>query len=277
MHQRIASRPIATVAFFTLALLVPAQTHAADARGWDAEKKEEFLKTAQIVKTYSAKKGVTGTLRVTLSDGQVTHDASIQTIDEHKQMFQPDNGPPEMNFVDSYRYNVAAWKLAKMLGLADMTPTSVERNYKGNSAAFTWWVDDVMMDEGDRKNKKLNPPNQEDWNREMNTLLVFDQLIYNTDRNVGNIVIDKGWHIWMIDHTRAFRTLKTLRTPKVLTFCDRNLLAKMKTLDESSLKKILEPYVSTPEIQGMLARRDLIVSLFESKGESSLFDRPARN
>jgi hypothetical protein len=30
----------------------------------------------------------------------------------------------------------------------------------------------------------------------------FDQLIYNTDRNLGNLLIDGDWRIWMIDHTR---------------------------------------------------------------------------
>jgi hypothetical protein len=34
---------------------------------------------------------------------------------------------------------------------------------------------------------------------------VFDQLIYNTDRNTGNVLYDTGWRLWGIDHTRAFR------------------------------------------------------------------------
>jgi hypothetical protein len=192
-------------------VFLPIQLSAADVRGWDANQKEEFLKNAQIVKTYPVPKGVTGTVRVTLSDGDTTHDASVQTIDEQKRMFQPDNGPPEMNFRDTYKFNVAAWKLAGLLGIADMMPPSVERKYNGNDAAFTWWIDNVMMDEGERKKKKMEPPNQDNWNKEMNTLLVFDQLIYNTDRNVGNIVIDKDWHIWMIDHTRGFRMQKSLQ------------------------------------------------------------------
>jgi hypothetical protein len=35
--------------------------------------------------------------------------------------------------------------------------------------------------------------------------------------------------------------------------------------------------VTKEEIQGLLARRDLIVKIFEAKGESALFDRPKRN
>jgi hypothetical protein len=256
---------------------LPIHLFSADVRGWDFKQKEQFLKTAKITKTYAAPKGVTGTVRVTLSDGETTHDASVQTINEQKTLFQPDNGPSEVNFRDTYKYNIAAWKLAGLLGIADMMPPYVDRKYMSNDAAYSWWVDDVMMDEGDRKSKKLTAPDTESWNREFNTMVVFDQLIFNTDRNVGNIIIDKGWHIWMIDHTRAFRMQKTLQAPKVLSFCDRNLLARMKALDQPTLRKELEPYVTSLEIQGLLARRDLIVKFFEKKGESFLFDRPARN
>src|SRR5712691_9139889 len=71
------------------------------------EEMEKFLKTAKIVKTKRSSKGTTGTLRVTLSDGTLTHDASVQSIDETKMQFKPDNGPIEMNFRDTYKFNIA--------------------------------------------------------------------------------------------------------------------------------------------------------------------------
>ena len=70
---------------------------------------------------------------------------------------------------------------------------------------------------------------------------------------------------------------KTLKDPNVLKSVDRNMLAKMKTLDEATLTKELGKDVSKDEVKGLLARRDLIVKIFESKGESALFDRPQRN
>jgi len=105
---------------------------------------------------------------------------------------------------------------------------------------------------------------------------VFDQLIFNVDRNLGNLRIDERWHIWMIDHTRSFRTRRDLNSPKNLVSCDRRLLAKMKALDEATLRKELAPYLNREELKGLLARRDLIVRFFGSKGESALYERPAR-
>jgi hypothetical protein len=69
-----------------------------------------------------AKKGVTDTRRVTLTDGKVTHDANVQRIDEHKDVFEGQDGTKEFNFKDSYKFNVAAWKLARLLGLDDIMP-----------------------------------------------------------------------------------------------------------------------------------------------------------
>jgi hypothetical protein len=259
------------VAFLALG---PYTLQAADAL--TLEQKEEFLRTAKIVKTYSVPKGVTDTVRVTLSDGTITHDASVQRIDESKAVFKPDNGPAEYNFKDTYQFNIAAWKLARLLGIENMMPPYVDRRYEAKPASFSWWVDDAVMDENERTKRKAEAPDKAAFLQEWDLVHLFDQLICNKDRNGGNIVYDRQWHVWMIDHTRSFRTQKTLDNPKVLARCDRNLLAKMKALDEATLQKELGSHVSRDEIRGLLARRDIIVKFFEAKGDGALFDRPAR-
>lgn len=249
---------------------------AGDSPQLTTEQKEEFLRTARIIKDTDAKKGITDTKRVTMTDGKITHDASLQRINQYQAVFQGQDGTSEFNFKDTYKFNVAAWKLARLLGIDDMTPPSVERKYQGDSAAFTWWIDDVMMDEEQRNKEKVQAPDSDRWNQEMYVVRVFDQLIFNTDRNLTNLLIDKQWRIWMIDHSRAFRTRHDLREVKNLVQCDRNLLAKMKALDQPTLKKELSPYVNSEEIKGLLARRDKIVKFFEDKGPSVLYDRPPR-
>ncbi len=231
--------------------------------------KEEFLRTAKVISTKDSKGGITGTIRATLSDGKLTHDAQIQSIDESKIRFEGSRGI-EINFRDSYKFNIAGYRLGRLLGL-NMIPPSMERNYGGKSAAFTWWVDDVMFDEAARMKKKEVAPDTEKWNQEMNIVRVFDQLIHNTDRNLGNLLITKNWDIWMIDHTRAFRTSKELLNAKNLVMCDRNLLAALKKLDGSTLRTTMANYITQVEISGMLARRDKIVTFFEAGGEKVLF------
>jgi hypothetical protein len=203
----------------------------------------------------------------------------MQSIDEKKSVFQTDRGV-ELNFRDTYKFNVAAYKLAQLLGIGDRIPMSVERNMGGHTGAVTWWVDNVKFDEQARLKTKTEPPDAEDWNHQMNVVRVFDQLIYNTDRNLGNLVVDQDWKIWMIDHTRAFRLQKSLLDPKNLVTCDRDLLEKMKQLDSATLQKELMPYIGKPEIDGLLARRDLIVKKFaelsQQKGEAAVFYTSAK-
>ena len=101
---------------------------------------------------------------------------------------------------------------------------------------------------------------------------VFDELIFNTDRNATNILYDKDWRLWMIDHTRAFRVSTSLRTPKSLEKCDRVLLTKMKALQEDTVRKELGGWLRPMEIKGLLARRDKIVAFFEKGGDARLYD-----
>jgi hypothetical protein len=262
--------PILVVAVSGLAL-------AQDGQKLTYEQMEQFLKTAKIVKIKELSTGITHSRRATLSDGTIQHDAHVQSIDEHKAKFEGERGT-EMNFVDTWKYNVAAYRLGRILGL-DMIPVSVERKVDGVDCAVTWWIDNSMM-EIDRKKKQLSAPDADAWNREMYIVRVFDQLIYNTDRNLQNLLIDPAWHIWMIDHTRAFRLYTTIQDRRNLVKCDRQLLAKLHSLDAKSVEP-LKPYINNPEIKGLLGRRDQIVKFFDqeikAKGEQEiLYDRPSR-
>ncbi|HXG87916.1 MAG TPA: hypothetical protein VNJ02_06235 [Vicinamibacterales bacterium] len=237
------------------------------------EEKEAFLKKAKIVRTRGAGKGVTGTLRATLSDGTVTHDASIQTVDEYIREFRSNRGT-ELNFRDSWRYNVAAYRIDRVLQI-NMTPPSVERNYNGKAGAFTWWVDDVLMDEAARLKEKTPTPDVDAWNRQMWQVRLFDQLIANVDRNLGNLLIDKAWTVWMIDHSRAFRLNDKVKAPGNLTKCERVVFERLKALDLPTLKATVEDYLTGSEMRAMLQRRDEIVALIEKAGPAALYDRPA--
>ena len=232
---------------------------------------EQFLLKAEVTRTRTAGKGITNSLRATMSDGVLTHDAQIQTIDESKREFRSDQGT-EFNFRDSWSFNVAAYKIDRLLGLK-LVPVSVERRWRANVGAFTWWIDDVMMEEGDRLKKKLQAPDPQGWNEEMQLVRLFDQLIYNIDRNLGNLLITSDWTIWAIDHTRAFRTAERLKTPANVARCDRQVFAKLKALDRETLKREVGKYLQNWEIDSLLKRRDAIVKIIEDKGAAGQFDR----
>src|SRR5262249_22299536 len=140
----------------------------------------------------------------TLTDGQSTHDAHVQTIDIYKPVFRPSEGKIERNFRDSYKFNIAAYRLAELMDL-DLVPVCVYRVVGGKPSAVDWWVDDVLFDEEGRREKDGKPPDLSLWSNQLNLVRDFDQLIANEDRNQGNLLIDRHWKVWAIDHSRSFR------------------------------------------------------------------------
>jgi len=223
----------------------------------DESEQERFLKTAEILSVRKFGRGVTGALRVTLKDGNITHDGQIQTVNNNlPPLFAPDEKP--IAWMDSYRYNIAAYKLDRLLGL-QMVPVSVSRKYRGQPAAFTWWADDVLMVEQDRIIKKITPPNPDSWNHQVAESEVFDELIFNTDRNLGNILVTKEWRRVLIDHTRAFAAKPLLRQPEKVKSCSPKLLASIRSLTAEAVKRAVNGYLTDAEIKSLMARRDLVV------------------
>ena len=232
---------------------------------------KQFLLTAKVVHHEVSKKGITHTSRLTLSDGTITHDASFQPIDEHKSMMVLSSGI-ELNFVDSYKYNIAAYAVAELVGMDDMLPVYVERKWDGQVGSLSWWLP-VKMDEVERLKQKLEPPDADAWNKQMYKIRVFDQLVYDDDPNLTNVVIGENWQIWRIDFTRAFRLYRELKDPsKNLVRCDRQLLEKLKVLDENALTEKTKRYLTKDEVKAVMARRDKIVAYFQKliaeKGEN---------
>jgi hypothetical protein len=253
-------------------LIVPLASVAEDA-SLNREQIKQFLLTAKIVHVKDSSKGITQPLRLTLSDGKLTHDASYQAVDEHKSVLQMSDGHTEMNFVDSYKYNLAAYQLAEMLGVEDMLPVYVERKYIRGPGSLSWWLP-VKMDEADRVKQKIAVPDPDAWNDQMYRIRVFDELVRDNDANLTNVLIGEDWKIWRVDFTRAFRPNRDLRDANNLVRCDRQLLEKLKTLNAEQLSDKTKHYLTKDELKAVIARRDKIVARFEQlvreKGEEAV-------
>ena len=223
---------------------------------------EDFLLNAKIGKMKGIGKGTTAPRRATLSDGRITHDAQIQTVDVHLSVFEPIAGPKQMNFIDSYRYNIAAYRIARLLGL-DNVPMSVERRVENTPAAVTWWIDDVQMDENERWKKEGASGTSTRAAGQIHILRVFTALIDDTDSNGGNLLWTSDRKMWMVDHTRAFRLDTKVKDPKPLQRCERGLLEAMRRLTIETVTREVGKSLTKFEIETLIARRDDIVKLFD--------------
>lgn len=254
---------------FILGAVAAVLCAATDPSHWSLSQKEHFLLTASIESEQYAGKGLTHSEKAMLTDGRTTHAAHIQSIDIYQPLFKGRDGSTERDFKDSWKFNVAAYRLAKLLGLTSMTPVSVARTVGGKPSAVTWWIDGVLMDERERVTKNIHPPDLERWNHQMDTVRVFDQLIYNMDRSQENLLIDNHWGVWMIDHSRSFRKWKSLRNPAAITHCAPQLVDALERLRHEDVARELGPFLTEEEIDGLMARRDLIVQKLTGQTSSA--------
>ncbi len=244
-----------------VALLVVGQQ--AQAPPADIEAIRQFLLTARIVHVKTLSKGVTRPRRMTLTDGTLTHDAIFQSVNENKPVERFSSGRVELGFRDSWHFNIAAFELARLVGLDDMVPPCVERTIQGERGSLCWWVT-WKWDEQMRVKEKLRPPDPIRWQQQWDVMRVFRELVEDTDRNQTNMLITEEWKVWMVDFSRAFRTSRKLTAPAQLRRCPRALLERLRALDDDAVRAAIAGHTQPAEVAAVLARRRLIVEHFDT-------------
>jgi hypothetical protein len=264
-------------AYAAVVVLLAAAPLVAQQATLSSDQQREFLKNAKVTASRPVGRGVTGSLRLTLSDGTTTHDAGFQSIDTRasdEDRRQGRRRAGERDFVDTYKYNLAAYELARLLGVDDMMPVTVERRWQGNVGSLTWWVDDVLMDEAERAKSKTQPPAALMFQRERMRMFVFAELAGDVDRNQGNILYTRDWRVIMIDFTRAFRLHRSVRVPTTLTTIDRRLWDGLPQLSRADVTRVVGQNLTVDELDAVLARRDAIIEhytrLIRERGERSV-------
>jgi hypothetical protein len=233
---------------------------------------ENFLLQAKIVGMKDIGKGVTLPRKATLELDGVTNFAVFKTIDEKPEHPVSPGGDLEPAFQDSWRTEVAAYELDKLVGFG-LVPATVKRAYENQTGSLQLWVVS-KMDEETRVKQKIQPPDRVAWENQVATLHLWDALIYNTDRQAGNLLITEDWKLRAIDHSRTFRPFAQLKDEKSLTRFSKSILEKLTTLTEPQLKSKLDPYLDPFQISAILKRRDAIEKLAKKlvaqKGEAAV-------
>jgi len=223
---------------------------------------EEFLRTAEIVGARQLGQGVTNPWRLTLQSGSYQHDAAFQSVEQRPDGVQQLGNRGEIQFADSYHFNIAAYRLARLVGLGDMIPPSIERSWRGRAGALTWWIDNAF-DEKVRQEERRTPPSARSWQNQTYRMYVFGELVYDTDRNQTNILYteaENDWKLWMIDFSRAFRPFSELRLPARLNRVERALLDEFRALNIDKVRAAMGHHMTAQELNALMARRDLIVA-----------------
>jgi hypothetical protein len=257
---RLVSILIASLAMAGAA--IQAQTPASS-KTWigNASEIEAYLKSAPVAGMEELKVGVTRPRRAKLAPGGPVEAMAWKAVKPGRY-----NG-----YWESYKSEIAAYELDKLLELG-MVPPTVEKQVQGETGAAVMWVSPTqsfkeMGGVPGQQGVKGPPPAQiPNWMRQLTRAKMFDDLIGNTDPNLGNWLVDPAWNLILIDHTRAFTTTKDLYHQ--LTQIDAELWERMKALDEAKLKGALGSWLDDQAIRGILVRRDKMQTVIDKLKKS---------
>ena len=255
-----------------LALLVWAPVaHAQDgevsAKTWPGHEAEieEYMKTAEILGLEDIPVGVTNPQAADLAPGGPIDRFAWKQLKPGIQR----------GFWESYKAEIAAYELDKLLGLG-MVPVTVERRIRGELGAAIMWV--APAESFKELGGTPTPPTRfiGYWTIQLCRAKMFDNLIYNRDPNEGNWLVDPAWNIMLIDHSRSF-TPDDKMAHDNMHRVDRYLWERMQQLDEPMLTAALGEWLTGREIRAILERRDqmgeIIDELVETNGEAAVLVR----
>jgi hypothetical protein len=235
----------------------------------------EFLKTAAITaaEQRTGSEAVTNPYQLTLEKDGVKHFGLWKNVDK------VEGGKP-----DRWRYEIAAYRLDRLLGL-NMVPLTIERRYNGDRGSIQLW-EESQFSLQTKNDKKIGVPPRYTfgWNRATFLQRAFDNLIANDDRHANNILITQDWRMILIDHSRSFRTSKKFTEkliwtekhpegPKLMKELPRAFVEKLKGLTGEAIRGAVGEFLDEDEIKAVLLRRDLILAeidrLIKKNGEEN--------
>jgi len=234
---------------------------------------EHFLREAKITERKKLGEGITNPEKVTLELDGVVRNAIFKKVDKDH---------------DSWRSEVAAYELDKVLGLG-MVPPTVPRSVKGRKGCLQLWVTGTVMSkfEGEL-------PDVDKWREQVSMMWLFDDLIANIDRHLNNAMVSPDHQLLLIDNSKTFRYQKTLLNnlnasgtgthakfwyvaydaarESYETRYPASLIERLRRVSEDEIEKAIKPYVWGQNRAQVLERRALILRRIDELGLQALRD-----
>jgi len=236
---------------------------------------QDVMRSARVVGREKIGRGVTDPDKLVLEHANRRFHAAFRSVDVSVR--EPSSGARRgKRYRDAAIFECAAYELSQLLGMSRVPPT-IQRRIEKQDGTVQIWLEEALPQDVLVQRDRLQPPDLVRWNQQRQIMYVFDSLIANADRNQTNLMTDRSWTIWFIDHTRAFRRSTTLLTRDKLTGCERRLWDSLREMDEETLRQRLEPYLERREISDLLKRRHKLIghiqALIDKHGEGAvLFD-----
>jgi hypothetical protein len=270
------SQAMACFSFLLVSLTLPLFCQFLPEEIAERQKWEEWLVSADVIKSEQmiGPESVTSPWHLTLEKDGITNDALWKDVQGRLH-----------GYIESWKYEIAAYRFDKYLGLNMVAPT-VEKRFRENRGSCQLWVPYWKKLEKIKAEKIRVPPRFIfGYNRALFLQRAFDNLIGNMDRHTNNYFITEDWRMILPDHSRSFRTGKKWTKeliytekhkegPMVMRELPRAFYEKIKSLNYEIIKGFVEDYLTDDEINAVLTRKDLIIKeiekLIQQNGEENV-------
>jgi hypothetical protein len=225
---------------------------------------ENYLKTAKVVSDIvDPQAGRTEGWIISMDDGKIQRRGYFKHMDRSRPHFIP----------DSYKYEIAAYELNKLLGL-NIVPPLVEREIQGIKGSLQMFIEDFIK-ESDRKRRNIEPPDPLSFQNTLEEINVFENLVYDECFDADDTFVQKkDWKVWRVDYSEAFEPTSDLRPGSKITRCSKNLFQNLLKVEDEAVKAKLSAYLNDEEITALLERKKLIIQkitqLIKEKGEEAV-------
>ncbi|MCG6928464.1 MAG: hypothetical protein LJF30_24525 [Acidobacteria bacterium] len=202
-------------------------------------------------------------------DGVRAH-AIFRTVDRELRRTRRPDGRYYARWVDRYTGECAAYELARSLGL-DFVPPTVLRRFGSRDGSVQLWIEGAR----DENAEGFRPPHPLSWVRQVWDRTFFDLLIFNVDRNAGNLLAGPDYRLWLYDHGRAFQPKAELLDPEALQRVNRKVWDRLQSWTDEELKDVVRDSLDVDQAVALVERRALLAkrvrALVDEHGEAAVF------
>jgi hypothetical protein len=225
---------------------------------------EYYLMNAAVVDVYKdAVPGRTAAWRIDLDDGETKRKAMFKTVDDTRPTGLP----------DSFKYELAAYALDKLLDFQKIPP-AVERKIDD-----TWGSLQIMIEKcfdlDEQQRNDITPADPQAFANTLEEINVFENLVYKERDELDDILIqEETWKIFRVDFSEAFSPSQDLIPEQNITRCSKKLFQNLQNLSDEVIQARLDPYLNDKELSTLLSRKALIIKTIkkriEEKGEEAV-------
>jgi hypothetical protein len=200
---------------------------------------------------------------VILGDGRTTHRAIFKYIDRPK--------PPAL--ASSFKHELAAYDLSKVLGV-DVIPPVIARRIENIPGSLQIMIEGCIT-ELDRQQQYLSPPDPQAFADRVAEIRVLEHLTHCERTDLGDLLIHEDtWKVCRVDFAEAFAPKGELLKEADIHRCSKRLYEGLKSAPVKAIEDAVRPHLEGPEIKALLARRLLILgrigSLIKERGEAAV-------